>query len=33
MEGNLIKNICSGGDKIQMRTNYVNEIDLEYKGH
>ncbi len=26
MDGNLIKNICSGGDKIQMRANNVNEI-------
>jgi hypothetical protein len=32
MDGNLIKKICSGGDKIQMRTNYVNEIDVRIQG-
>jgi hypothetical protein len=28
IDGNLIKKICSGGDKIQMRTNYVNETNI-----
>ena len=32
MDGNLIKKICSGGDKIQMRTNYVNEVDVRIQG-
>jgi phage/plasmid-associated DNA primase len=32
MDGNLIKKICSGGDKLQMRTNYINEIDVRIQG-
>ncbi len=32
MDGNLINKICSGGDKIQMITNYVNEIDVRVQG-
>ena len=32
IDGNLIKKICSGGDKIQMRTNYVNEINIRIQG-
>ncbi len=32
MDGNLIKKIYSGGDKIQMRTNYINEIDIRIEG-
>ncbi len=32
MDGNLIKQICSGGDKIQMRTNDVNEINVRIQG-
>ena len=32
MDGNLIKKICSGGDKIQLRTNYVNEINVRIQG-
>jgi hypothetical protein len=32
MDGNLIKKICFGGDKIQMRTNYINEIDIRIQG-
>jgi len=32
IDGNLIKKICSGGDKIQMRTNYVNETNARIQG-
>lgn len=32
IDGNLIKKICSGGDKIQMRTNYVNESNARIQG-
>ncbi len=32
MDGNLIKKICSGGDKIQMGTNYIDEIDVRIQG-
>ena len=32
MDGSLIKKICSGGDKIQLRTNYVNENNIRIQG-
>lgn len=32
IDGNLIKKICSGGDKIQMRCNYTNEINIRIQG-
>jgi hypothetical protein len=32
IDGNLIKKICSGGDKIQMRCNYVNETNVRIQG-
>ena len=32
MDGNLIKTICSGGDKIQLRTNYEHEINVRIQG-
>jgi hypothetical protein len=32
IDGNLIKKICSGGDKIQMRTNYVTETNARIQG-
>ena len=32
MDGNLIKKVCSGGDKILMRANDVNESNVKIQG-